>query len=303
MRVFITGGTGFIGRNLAHSLVRKGHAVEILTRNPGQKAWIQEGLTFVGGNPTIGGDWQERLKGCDAVINLAGASIFERWTKTNKQKILDSRIMATRNIIHGLRQKKEDKIHLLNASAIGFYGYHQDELLDENMPPGQDFLATVSRQWEAEAQKAEAIGARVVFCRFGIVLGRKGGALGKLVPLFRFGLGSKLGKGEQWFSWIHEQDLVAILFDLLMNKDYSGAVNCTSPHPVRNREMTKILGSILKRPTLLPPIPGFVLKWILGEFAESLLRGQRVIPAKLEARNFRFSFPTIQQAFENLLLD
>jgi uncharacterized protein (TIGR01777 family) len=161
----------------------------------------------------------------------------------------------------------------------------------------------VASHWEAEARKAEAIGVRVVLCRFGIVLGQEGGALGKLFPVFKLGLGSRLGSGTQWFSWIHAQDLVNILWYVLLHEDTKGPVNCTAPHPVQNREMTKILAAVLERPTILPPIPGFMLKMILGKFAENLLRGQRVVPAKLEAQNYRFLFPELQQALENVLLD
>ena len=303
MKIFITGGTGFIGRNLTHSLVQEGHSVYIITRNPGQRGPFPQDVSFVEGNPAVEGAWKGRLKECDAVYNLAGASIFGRWTKTNKQKILDSRLLTTRNIVDALSERKQNETHLLNASAIGFYGYHQDEFIDESAPPGKDFLASVSEQWEAEALKAEALGVRVVLCRFGIVLGRKGGALEKLLPVFKLGLGSRLGTGKQWFSWIHEQELASILLHILSHEGYKGAVNCTAPHPVRNKEMTKILGTVLKRPTVMPPVPGFVLKLILGEFAESLLKGQRVVPAKLKALEFRFRFPVIQQAFANLLLD
>ena len=303
MKIFITGGTGFIGRNLTHSLIQEGHSVCILTRNVGQRSPFHQDVSFIEGDPAVEGAWKERLQECDAVYNLAGASIFQRWTKSSKQKIRDSRLWTTRNIVDALSQRKQSETHLLNASAIGYYGYHEDEFLDENDPAGKDFLASVSEQWEAEALKAEALGIRVVLCRFGIVMGREGGALEKLLPVFKLGLGSRLGTGKQWFSWIHERDLVSILSHILSHRDYKGPVNCTAPHPVQNREMTKILGAVLKRPTLLPPVPGFVLKGILGEFADSLLHGQRVIPAKLEAQNFRFVFPTIQQAFENLLLD
>lgn len=303
MKVFITGGTGFIGRNLTSCLIQKGHSVHILTRNPGKRSSFQRGISVVEGDPTRTGPWQEMLKECDAVFNLAGASIFKRWTRTIKRKIMDSRISTTRNIIDGLSQKKTGEIHLLNASAIGYYGHHQDEILDENAPPGADFLASVVKRWEAEAQKAAAFGARVVLCRFGIVLGRKGGALAELLPFFKYGLGSRLGGGAQWFSWIHEQDLAKILLHVLCHEQFEGPVNCTAPHPVRNREMTRILASVLKRPTILPPVPAFVLKVTMGEFAENLLKGQRVIPAKLEAKDFRFLFPDIQQAFENLLLE
>jgi len=302
MNVFITGGTGFVGRTLTGSLIQKGYSAYVLTRNPAKRSLFQ-GVSVVEGDPTKSGPWQEIVKECDAVFNLAGSSIFGRWTQANKQNILDSRISTTRNIVDALSQKNPSDTHLLNASAIGYYGYHQDEILDESEPPGTDFLASVAEQWESEARKAEAFGARVVLCRFGIILGQKGGALEKFLPLFKYGLGSRLGRGKQWFSWIHEQDLANILLHLLSTEDFKGPVNCTAPHPVRNREMTDILGSVLKRPTVLPPVPGFILKVALGEFAENLLNGQRVVPAKLAARSFRFLYPDIRKALENLLLE
>ncbi|MGD9346805.1 MAG: TIGR01777 family oxidoreductase [Candidatus Aminicenantes bacterium] len=303
MKVFITGGTGFIGKKLTDYLIQRGYSVYILTRNPGKKSLFQQSVSVVEGDPTQMGPWQDVLKECDAVFNLAGSSIFGRWSQANKKKILESRILTTRNIVNTLSQKNPSDVHLLNASAIGYYGYHQDEILDENAPPGTDFLASVAEKWEAEAIKAEAFGARVVLCRFGIVLGRRGGALEKLLPVFKYGLGSRLGRGAQWFSWIHEQDLANILLHVLSHEDYMGPVNCTSPNPVRNREMTDILGSVLNRPTVLPPIPGFILKVTLGEFAENLIKGQRVVPAKLNAKDFRFLFPDIRKALENLLLE
>jgi uncharacterized protein (TIGR01777 family) len=303
MKIFVTGGTGFIGKILVHLLVQKGHSVTVLTRHPVKKDVSAEGIFFTEGDPLIPGPWQKNLKESDAVFNLAGASIFQRWTESHKKNILDSRIQTTRNIVDTLSQEKRGGAHLFNASAIGYYGYHGDEILDEEDSPGTDFLASVASQWESEAQKAEVFGVRVVLCRFGIVLGQNGGALSKLLPLFKSGLGSPLGSGRQWFSWIHEQDLAAILYHLLENKNYKGPVNCTAPQPVRNREMTKILGSTLKRPTILPPVPGFMLRLILGPFAENLLKGQRVVPAKLENQAFPFRFPGIRQAFADLVLD
>lgn len=303
MKIFLTGGTGFIGKNLARSLVGKGHSVFVLTRDPRMKGLPHQDITFIEGDPTAAGPWQDRLKECEAVFNLAGASIFQRWTHANKRSILESRISSTRNVVDALSQRKQNHAHLLNASAIGYYGFHQDEVLDERAPAGKDFLASVAEQWEAEAQKAEALDVRVLLCRFGIVLGKSGGALGKLLPIFKFGLGSRLGSGKQWFSWIHEKDLVHILLYILQHEDIKGPINCTSPSPVRNREMTRILAAVLKRPTVLPPVPGLVLKAIVGEFAESLLKGQRVVSSKLQSESFRFRFPEIQQAFENLLLE
>lgn len=305
MKVFITGGTGFIGRSLVRLLVQRRHSALVLTRHPHAQLSSGKDVTFIVGNPVKPGSWQNNLKECDAVFNLAGSSIFQRWTKANKKDILDSRILTTRNIVEALREREQKEAHLLNASAIGYYGYHGDETLDEGggESAGTDFLASVAAEWEAEAQKAEEHGVRVVLCRFGIVMGRNGGALPKLFLLFKWGLGSPLGSGKQWFSWVHEQDLSNILCHLLENKNVRGPVNCTAPHPVRNRDMTKILASVLKRPAFLPPVPGLMLRLVLGKFAENLIKGQRVIPAKLEHQGFSFLFPEIQQAFNDLLLD
>ncbi len=303
MKIFITGGTGFIGKKLVRSLIQNGHSVTVLTRHPTKKEVSAEGAFFVEGNPLIPGPWQQNLRECDAVFNLAGASIFQRWTESHKKNILDSRIRTTKNIVDALNLEKRREAHLLNASAIGYYGFHGDEILDEGDAPGADFLASVASQWEMEAQKAEVFGVRVVLCRFGIVLGKNGGALSKLLPLFKAGLGSPLGSGKQWFSWIHEQDLIHILCHLLENTNYKGPVNCTAPQPVRNRDMTKILGSALKKPTFLPPVPGFMLRLILGPFAENLLKGQRVLPVKLGKQGFSFRFPEIRQAFVDIVLD
>lgn len=196
---------------------------------------------------------------------------------------------------------KNDKVRLLNASAVGYYGFHEDETLTEDAPSGTDFLASVARDWEAAASQAAAFQGKVVLCRFGIVMGRRGGALQQMLPIYKSYLGAPLGSGKQWFSWVHEQDLVNIFLFLLDHKDIEGAFNCTVPEPVRNSEMTRAIGEALGVPTLPLPVPGFIMKLILGEFGDVLLKGQKVIPGRLTQLNFQFEFPTIRAALMDLL--
>ena len=300
MKVFITGGTGFLGAAVTEKMLTEGHLVTILTRSS-QKSDRRAGLRFIKGNPTQKGPWQEEIRRHDVVINLAGASIFRPWNTRNKEAIYNSRILSTRNIIDALAHHADKEMILLNGSAVGYYGFREDEELDESGSPGDDFLATVVRDWEAEALKAEKIGARVVLCRLGVILGSDGGALAKMLPVFKWGIGSPLGSGKQWFSWVFLSDLVNIFLFLMENKTISGPVNCTSPHPVTNREMTKALGRALHRPLILPPVPAFLLKAILGEFSHVFVKGQKVIPGKLLENGFVFEFPEIEKAFGHLV--
>lgn len=301
MKVFITGGTGFVGTHLTRQLAGQGHQVTLLTRSikPGRS--LPPGGVYLEGDPTGPGPWQKEVASQEVVVNLAGASIFHRWTDKYKKSLYDSRIRTTRNIVTALSSRKGQETVLLNASAVGYYGFHLDEELDEEAPVGDDFLAALARDWENEAKRAADAGVRVVLCRFGIVLGEKGGALDQMVPLFKKGLGSPLGSGEQWFSWIHQQDLSAALLFLIDRKEFSGPVNCTSPFPVRNRELTKILGEVLGKPTFMPAVPGFMLRIIMGEFGNVLLKGQRVLPKKLLSLNYPFQFPLLKDALHDLL--
>ena len=246
------------------------------------------------------GKWQNGLGDYDVIINLAGASIFKKWTKKNKNIIRESRIITTNNIVDGLKNDVRGTT-LLSASAVGYYGFHGDEALQEESPAGTDFLAVLSNEWEKAAQEAEDAGARVVTCRFGIVLGKEGGALRNLIPLYKYWMGSPLGKGDQWFSWIHLQDLVNILLFLIRNTDISGPVNCTAPEPVRNREMTRIIGEVMNKPVFMPSVPGFMIRLILGEFGNTLLNGQRVLPEKLEKAGFLFRFRDFSMALRDIL--
>ncbi|MBN2569036.1 MAG: TIGR01777 family oxidoreductase [Deltaproteobacteria bacterium] len=301
MKIFITGGTGFVGTTLMKSLSAKGHEVSILTRSIKKGQLPMEGVAYIEGDPSKAGKWQESVAEHDSIINLAGASIFSRWSDNRKRELKESRIATTANLVEAIKPRRGKETHLLSTSAVGYYGYHEDEVLYEQSPAGMDFLATLAADWEMTARKAEDFGVRVVLCRFGIVLGKKGGALGKMTPAFKLWMGSTLGTGKQWLSWIHEDDLADIFLFLLEKKDISGPVNCVAPNPVRNKDMTAMLGKVMGKPTFLPPVSSFFVKMILGEMGDVLLKGQRAYPQTLTQQEFTFTFPTLEGALRNIL--
>ena len=295
MKIFITGGTGFVGKTLAPALVRAGGEVTILSRSGKGEL---PGVSWVEGDPTQRGGWQETVKGHEVVINLAGASIFTRWTEEAKKVLRESRMLTTRHIVEAMEGGKGKT--LFSTSAIGYYGFHGDEALTEESPPGGDFLAMLARDWEAEAREAEKKGCRVVVSRLGIVLGERGGALGQMIPLFEKFVGGPLGSGKQFFSWVHIQDLSRAFLFLLDHPEISGPVNFTAPNPVRNKELAQALGRVMSRPAFLPA-PGFMLRLILGEFGSILLEGQRVLPQKLLQAGFQFQYPEIEEALKQVI--
>ncbi len=297
MRVLITGGTGFVGRHLSARLTREGHQVTVLTRG---KPRPREAHTpeFIQGDPLVPGKWQEAVSQQDVLINLAGTSIFGRWTRDYKEELRLSRILTTRNLVDAIPQGAG--VTLVSASGAGYYGFHEDEELDESSPGGRDFLALLAADWEAEAIKASEKGARVVITRFGIVLGREGGALQQMLTPFKWSVGGPLGNGLQWFSWIHVEDLVEAMLFILGRSDLSGPFNFTSPNPVRNKELSRALGRALGRPSWLPA-PGFMIRLVLGEFGAVLLKGQRVLPKRLLDAGFVFRYPRLAEALEDLL--
>jgi uncharacterized protein (TIGR01777 family) len=301
MDIFVTGGSGFVGKTLCQHLLDRGHEVTVLSRSAESSARMPRGVGHCLGDPTRPGPWQEEAARYQGFINLAGASIFERWTPAHKANILGSRVQSTRNLVQAMARRNDpEPATLVSASAVGYYGFRGDEELTEDAPPGEDFLAQVCRQWEEEASRAGDLGAKVVRARFGIVLGAGGGALSQMLPIFRKGLGGPLGHGRQWFSWIHQADLVEAIIQCLESPELAGPVNCAAPNPVTNRELARALGRALKRPAFLPA-PGLAVKLLLGEFGSVLLEGQRVLPAKLMADGFSFRFPTIDQALADLL--
>jgi uncharacterized protein len=301
MKVFLTGGTGFVGSNLTRRLIALGHEVTVITRSAAKTQTLLPKASFVEGNPTKPGTWQEVVPKHDVIINLAGRSIFTYWTEKARREIIDSRVSITRNVVDALQAAPAGTL-LISTSAVGYYGSTMDDRpLDEGSPPGDDFLAEVGKLWEAEAKRAEPFGVRVVTCRFGIILGKNGGALEKMIPAFRYWLGSPLGSGKQWFSWIHLEDLLGIMVFLAENQGLSGAVNATAPHPVRNSELTETLARVLGRPLLLPAVPGFLLRAALGDFGNVLLEGQRVVPQRLLDSGYPFRFATIEEALRDLI--
>ncbi|MEJ5375807.1 MAG: TIGR01777 family oxidoreductase [bacterium] len=298
MKILITGGTGFVGRQLWASLLSQGHQVTVLTRGPSKAAGVNA-PDYLQGDPTRPGKWQEVVAQQDVLINLAGTSIFGRWTAQYKEELRSSRILTTRNLVEAITEGIGKT--LVSASGAGYYGFHGDEELDESSPAGQDFLARLAADWEAEAMKASGKGVRVLITRFGIVLGSTGGALQQMITPFKWFVGGPLGSGLQWFSWIHVQDLVRAMLFLLEHPHLSGAFNFTSPNPVRNKELSRALGKALGRPWWLPT-PGFMLRLVLGEFGEVLLQGQRVIPRRLLESGFSFRYPALEDTLEDLLI-
>jgi uncharacterized protein (TIGR01777 family) len=301
MRIFMTGGTGFVGTDLAKRLISEGHAVTVLTPALSGTELQLSGLSYLIGHPTTNGKWQEAVRDHDAIINLAGASIFSRWTPEQKKILLSSRIETTRNLVAALPDSAKH-ITFFSTSAVGYYGFHEDEELIESSPSGNDFLAKLSYDWEQEALRAQDKGARVIITRFGIVLGKSGGALGQMIPLFKYYLGGPLGSGRQWFSWVHMHDLTEAYIFLLSHEDISGPVNLCSPNPLRNKDLGDAIGKILQRPSFMPA-PGFMIRLILGEFGDVLLKGQRVIPRRLLQAGFKFLYPDIEEALKNIIRD
>jgi uncharacterized protein (TIGR01777 family) len=298
MRVFITGGLGFVGTQLSVRLLQRGHEVTIVDHSPEPKPYTPEIVKYVSADTTIPGAWQGELVKHDVVINLAGASIFQRWNNMTKQRIYNSRILTTRNVVEAMAGEKSAL--LCSTSAVGYYGFQYDEEMIEEDRPGDDFLAKVCVDWEKEALKAANKGIRVTITRFGIVLGKTGGALGQMISTFKKFVGGPLGSGNQWFSWIHMEDLLNALLFVFDNQDINGPVNVCSPNPVRNRELATTLGKALSRPSFFKA-PVFLIRLMLGEFGSVVLEGQRVIPAKLLRQGFTFQYPEITGALKEVI--
>jgi len=308
MKLLLTGCTGFIGRELIPLLVQEGHSLTVISRQSKEQLKMisnDSDLRIIKMNPAETSCWnneeiQTCLKNCEGVINLAGEPIAEkRWTEAHCKEITNSRLNTTKNLIQNLRKIKKSPKVLINASAIGFYGSHaQTEFTEENIS-GNDFLAGLCKEWESIAQN-QPKSTRLVIIRIGIVLAKDGGALGKMLPIFRAGIGGPIGDGKQWMSWIHRTDLCNLIKESIKNASFSGVINGVAPHPVRMNEFAHLLGRVLGRPSLIA-VPGPILKLILGDGARVVLEGQNVQSKRLEKLKFKFIFPEINDAFKGIL--
>lgn len=296
MTILVAGGTGFLGSALVADLRRGGHVVRVLTRRASPEhsdaiEWRPDGTV---------GPWARALEGIDAVINLSGAGIADaRWTNARKQVLRDSRILSTRSLALAIQQAARAPAIFISASAVGYYGDRGSQVVTEDTPAGRDFLARLCVDWEREAESIANI-TRIVVLRNGVVLDRSGGALKMMLLPFRLGLGGPLGSGTQYFAWIHLQDWLALVALFLHHATAGGAFNATAPSPATNAEFTRALGGALGRPTWIP-VPAFGLRLALGELADTLLTGQRAVPARAEQLGFTFRFRDIDAALRNLL--
>jgi len=292
MNILITGGTGFIGSALTKFFIQKGYLTTILSRNCPALSSVR----IIKSIEQINVD--EKI---DIIINLAGAPINKKWTNSYKEVLIDSRLEITKNLILLIKSLKTKPNLLISASAIGYYGNQSNNYIDENSLYINDFTHKLCNLWELEAKKAEKLGVRTCITRLGVVLGKNGGALEEMLPIFRLGLGAKIGSGKQFFSWVHIDDIIGAFNFLIKDKTQKGIYNLTSPNPVTNYRFTKELGKMINRPTALT-IPKFVIKMIFGEMGDKLLlNGSAVYPKKLLDSGYEFQFKTIEASLENIL--
>ena len=304
MKIVVTGGTGFIGRRVVERLVERGDDVTVLTRNSTRASTkLPTGLSTLDWSPPdVQGEWVERVKAADAVINLAGEPVADkRWTAAQKHRILASRVEATTAIVAAMEQAPGQSKVLVNGSAIGFYGPRGDEILTEDSGPGSDFLAGVVKDWEGAAVGAEAHNVRVVRIRTGIVLGTTGGALPRLVFPFKVFAGGIMGPSDQWISWIHIEDEVGLILAAIDDSNATGPINATAPNPVTMADFSRSIGQALGRSGWMPGVPA-IMRLVLGERAEVVFASQRVLPAKAEKLGYQFQHADADQALRSLLV-
>lgn len=297
MKITISGASGLIGRRLLKTLSGNGNTLQVLSRHAGTN--MPGGIKVFPWDPTKGEPPADSLRDIDAVIHLAGEPVAQRWNEGSKRRIRESRVAGTRNLVQAISKLRQPPATLVCASAIGYYGSRGDEVLSEAAAPGVGFLPEVCVAWEKEAIVAESMGIRVVRMRTGVALDPRGGALAKMLPPFKVGVGGKIGSGKQWMSWIHLEDLAG-LFRFALENPVKGAVNGVAPNPVTNADFTKALAGVLHRPALFP-VPPFALKLMFGEMAEVLLGSQRVQPQQAESAGYRYKFSQLEPALADLL--
>lgn len=307
MRVVVTGATGLIGSALVAALAARGDEVIALTRDPararaalGSDAATARAPALERWDPLAGPAPDRVLSGCDAVVNLAGENVAQRWTGRAREAIRESRVRGTHNLVAGIEAADPRPAALISSSAVGYYGSRGEEPIDEEARPGTDFLAQVCVDWEAEARGAEPLGLRSVQVRTGVVLDRHGGALAKMLPAFRAGVGGPVAGGRQYTPWIHRADVVGMMLAALDGQDWSGPVNATAPEPVTNREFSRTLGRVLHRPAIAP-VPGFALRLLYGDMAEVVTGGARAVPAKALVLGYHFAHRELEAALRAAL--
>jgi uncharacterized protein len=311
-RVTVTGATGLIGPALVAALQEQGVGVTVLSRDP---ARAKARLDSAGGAEVQAFAWDlmsepapaQALAGRDAVVHLAGENVAQRWTAKAREAIRETRVQGTRHLLEGLLEAGRVDAGrrpgtLVSGSAIGYYGQRGEEPLDEDAPAGGDFLARVCADWELEAERASELGMRVVEVRTGVVLDSGGGALAKMLPPFRIGVGGPVAGGRQYMSWIHRDDLIGIILAAIEDERWRGPVNATAPEPVSNREFSRALGRALGRPSLVP-VPGTALRLLYGEMADIVTTGARVVPAKPLVLGYEFRHPKLAEALTSALAD
>lgn len=293
LNILITGGTGFVGKSLTNELIKRNDHVFVMSRTPELHKNCSH-ITYIDYEYPV-----DKLPPIYAVINLAGDSLFGYWTKQKKASILTSRIKSTDKIVQIIKQMKTKPTVFISGSAIGFYGTSTDLVFTEKtVASGNDFLADVVTKWENTAKQIESMGIRTIYARFGLILGQEG-ALPLMTLPVKFGVGGKIGHGEQWISWIHIDDAVNLLIHCLTNHEITGPLNVTAPHPKRNKDFLKVLTKTYKRPYWLPT-PSLILRIFLGEMSDLITKGQFVLPEKALANHFQFSYPNLSEALKQI---
>ncbi|MBI9072877.1 MAG: TIGR01777 family oxidoreductase [Melioribacteraceae bacterium] len=303
MKITITGATGLIGKKLVQKLAAQNHEISVLTRNIEKAKSILpqiNSFTEWDYNKQDGG-WIDVISQSDVVIHLAGENIMaKRWNKDHKYAIRNSRVEGTKNIVRAIENSDKRPKVFISASAVGYYGNVEFGKVDEEKTAGDDFLARVTDEWETSSKKIDELGIRRVCVRLGLVLDKNEGALAKMLPVFKLGMGGKISKGSQYWSWIHVDDVVSVFLEIINNENLKGAINCTAPNPVTNKKFTKILGAVLGKPALFP-VPKKIIKAVLGEGSEAVLSGVCAVPKKLLDNGFKFKFENLEDALKDLL--
>ncbi len=300
MRIIITGGSGLIGRALAHSLANDGHELIVLSRNPKAVKNLPQRARAEGWDGKAVQGWGQFANGADAIVNLAGATISERWSEARKQEIRESRVNAGTAVVEAVKAAEKKPRAVIQSSAVGYYGPRGAEEITEEVHAGNDFLAGICKDWEASTSELDGMGIRRVIIRTGVVLDKNGGALPRMVMPVKLFVGGPLGSGQQYFPWIHLQDEVAAIRWLIDNAQARGVYNLSAPQPLANKAFTRAIGKVLGRPTFMP-VPAFAMHAMFGEMSTLLLDGQREIPARLLKEGFKFKFTDAEAALRDVL--